>query len=96
MAAVTVASRLGSVRAPWPSWTKALGSSAPAETMPAGSVVLEAAADQGDAVGEEGGGDGVAAVGVDGASVEGELEGRVAVDAAAAVEAEGLAHDELP
>ena len=58
-------------------------------------MVLEAATDEGDAVGEKGGGDGVAAEGTDGASVEGELEGRVAVDAAAMAEAEGLAHERV-
>ena len=59
-------------------------------------VVLEAAADEGDAIGEQRRGHGVAVVSADRTPVEGELEKRVAINAASAVQTEGLTHGELP
>ncbi len=63
---------------------------------PARAVIFERAAHQLDAVGEQRGGEGVALIALDRASVEGEGNGLLAVDAATAGKAEILRHQRPP
>ena len=85
-----VARILGSLRAPCAELDQRVGLLRAGGDDAAGPVILEAAPHQMHAVGEQGGGEGVAGMALVALAVEGEADGLGAVDAAALEQAEGL------